>query len=193
MIGFEREHDEITRYYEKVAANDIFGVWGTELLMRVPLEKATRFMKTDHGWTPETWERAQLKKDHESLVAEMEDYFQFAWEKAVGHRGVSASRTVQHYMAWAWLLNDMELMAYLMEPANYPNYGCPMLLAIAQVYDMMDLLPSNTLDYEVFMNMAQGRMCLGVCDRGCGHGNPSQLRPMSILTPPNALKLIVPK
>lgn len=195
MIGFEREDDEIVRYYEKIRANDIFGVWGTELLLRVPLSKAIPLMKSDHGWTEETWEKAKLKKDHETIVGEMEDYFQFGTEKALGHRGLSASRSVHHYLAWCWLINDMELFAYLMNDKNYANYGCPMLLAVAQKYDMLDLLPSNRIDYDVFMNMAQGRPCSDLCPGGCGQGTPGAFRPLAILVPPNgAVKnLILPK
>lgn len=196
MIGFEREDDEIVRYYEKIAPADQFGIWGTELMLRLPLKTAERFMKKDHGWTEETWQKSMLKKDHESIVNEVEDYFQFAWEKAVGHRGVSANRSVIHYLAWSWLLNDMELFKFLMEPHNYANYGCPMLLAVAHKYELLDLLPSNPLDYEVFMNMAQGRPCLGSsCSRGCGRGKPGEFRPIALLVPPNGKVsgLILPK
>ncbi len=182
MLGFEREDDEIVRYYEKVAKGDVFGIWGTELLLRVPLKDAEKFMKRDHGWTEESWEKSRLKKDHESVVNEMEDFFQFAWEKAVGHRGISANRSIVHYLIWSWLINDMELMAYLM--------NC--LLAVAQKYEFLDLMPTNPLDYEVFMNMAQGRACVGVCQRGCGRGRPLEFRPLSILVPANG-KLLAPK
>lgn len=196
MIGFEREDDEITRYYEKIASHDIYGVWGTELLLRLPLKKAAPFMKADHGWEEESWQKSMLKKDHESVVAEMEDYFQFAIEKAITHRGLSSSRTVVYYLAWSWLLNDMELFKYLMDDRNYANYGCPLLLAVAQKYGMLDLLPSNAIDYEVFMNMAQGRVCGPLCQGGCGRGNPQSFRPMGILVPPNGKvspTLILPK
>lgn len=195
MIGFEREDDEILRYYERVQPHDQFGVWGTELLLRLPLRKAERFMAQDHGWVPETWEKAMRKKDHESLVEELEDYFQDACEHSICHRGIHASRTVVYYLAWAWLLNDMELFAYLMEPRNYPNYGAPMLMAVAQKYEMLDLMPSNKIDFEVFARMAAGQVCSELCNGGCGMGSPGQFRPASILVPPNGTvpSLILPK
>lgn len=191
MIGFEREEEEIVRYYERVQPHDVFGVWGTELLLRLPLRKAERFLAQDHGWTPETWEKSRQKKDHESVVAEMEDYFQIAWEKAVAHHGRYASRSVHYYLAWTWLLDDMELFAYLMDPRNYPNYGCPLLLAVAQKYDMLDLMPSNAIDYEVFMRMAQGQICGGLCNGLCGKGTPGFFRPLPPLTAPP--RLVLPK
>lgn len=191
MIGFEREDDEILRYYERVQPNDVFGVWGTELLLRLPLNKATRFLAPDHGWTPETWEKAMLKKDHESVLAEMEDYFQFGVEKAITHKGLSASRSVHHYLAWAWMIKDMEVFAYFMDPRNYPNYGAPMLLMFAQKYELMDYLPENVYDREVFMRMAHGQRCSDLCPGGCGLGTPQQFRQMNVLLPTSAL--IVPK
>lgn len=193
MIGFEREDDEILRYYEKVQPHDMFKVWGTELLLRVPLDKAEKFMTKDHGWTPETWEKSMLKKDHESVLAEMEDYFQFATEKAITHRGLSASRSIAHYLCWSWLMNDMELFGYLMEDGNYPNYGCPQLLAVAHKHDMLDLLPDNVYDREVFMNMAVGQPCSKLCPGGCGRGNPGFFRPIEMVPPAKKAGLIVPK
>lgn len=195
MIGFERENEEIVRYYEKIRPADQFGIWGTELMLRLPLKEAEKFMKKDHGWTEETWSKSMLKKDHESIVNEVEDLFQFAWEKAVGHRGISANASITHYLAFMWLLNDMEMFAYLMNGKNYANYGCPMLLAVAHKYELLDLLPSNPVDYEAFINMASGRPCFKNCQRGCGVGRPVEFRPMSILVPPNGkiASLVFPK
>lgn len=182
---FQRDDEEIVRYYEKIQPHDHFGIWGTELLLRVPLAKAERMMQKDHGWTEETWARAQKKKDFESVLADMEDFFQFATERAVAHRGLTASQSIVKYMAWSWLINDMELFAYLMNGKNYPNYGCPMLLAVAQKHDMMDLMPMNPVDYQVFMRMSRGQICGSLCNGGCGHGQPVQFRPLDILLPPN--------
>lgn len=194
MIGFEREDDEILRYYERVQPHDIFGIWGTELLLRLPLAKAGKFMKPDHGWTPETWEKAFLKKDHDSILNEMEDLFQFAIEKSITHRGNGASRCVVNYLVYAWLLNDMELFAYLMEGRNYPNYGAPMFLAVAQKYDCMDLLPMNKIDHDVFMRMSKGQICSELCNGGCRVGAPGQFRPLGLILPPNGgTQLVTPK
>lgn len=187
-----RDDEEIVRYYENVKANDVFGVWGTELLMRVPFSKALRFLKADHGWDEESWEKSRLKNTKEQIMWEMEDYFQFALEKAITHRGLSASRTVHHYMVWAWLINDMELFAYFMDGRNYPNYGAPLLLAYAQKYEALDLVPDNLLDREVFLRMARGEMCSDMCPGGCGRGRPAQFREFKGLPPPQ-VKLIIPK
>lgn len=184
MIGFERDDDEIIRYYQKIKPHDAWGIFGTEFLIRVPLAKAERFMSKDHGWTPETWEAAMHKKDHESVVAEIEDFFQFAWEKAITHRGLSSSKSIHYFLSWAWLLNDMELFAYLMAPQNYANYGCPMLLAVAQKYELMEFLPDNKYDREVFMRMAKGQVCSDICPGGCGLSAPGEFRPMGLILPP---------
>lgn len=190
---FERDDEEIVRYYERVRPADTFGIWGTELLIRLPLHKASPFMAKDHGWNTDTWTKAFRKKDSESILQEIEDFFQFAWEKSIFHHGVAASMTIHHYLAWFWLNGDMELFKYAMNPKNFCNYGCPVLLAIAQKYDLMDLLPDKPRWREVFMNMAAGKPCSQfICPGGCGEGNPQQYRPMNLLVPPNG-QMIHPK
>ncbi len=189
MKDFEREDDEILRYYEKVKINDPFHIWGTEFLLRVPLEKAEKFMSPDHGWTPETWEKSMMKKDHQSLVFEIEDYFQFSWELALAHNGMGCSKSLHHYMAWAWLLNDMELFDFCMHKSNFINFLCPVILSVGQLYELTGVLPEQQLDQFVFNNMAQGKPCLPNCQRGCGVGQPKLLRPFDF----KSKSLILPK
>lgn len=190
----ERDEDEIVRYYQRVQPHDVFGIWGTELLLRVPLKRAIPFMAEDHGWDEESWAKASKRSDKESIVWEMEEYFQFAVEKAITHSGAAASRSVHHYLAWTWLIKDLELFAYLMEPRNYPNYGCPLLLAVAQKYEIMELLPDNKIDREVFSRMANGQVCGSLCNGGCRPSAPTQFRQMQVLLPGGQSKgLILPK
>jgi hypothetical protein len=193
MIGFERENDEIVRYYNGIAEHDRFGVWGTELLLRLPLRMAIPYMTTDHGWNEDTWARQMFKKDHESVYNEIEDYFQFAWEIAIEHREMASLRSIHHFLAWSWLLNDSELSKFLSDPRNYPNFGCPMILGVAQQYDLMDLLPTRKEHYEVFMLMASGKPCVEKCEHGCVVGYPRQIKPLDIAVPPNGQSLILPK
>lgn len=187
-MSFERGEDEIIRYYEKIRPSDLLGIWGTELLMRVSFEKAKRFMKQDSGWERETWDKHMLKKDRVSVINEMEDMFQFAVEKSIFHHHQGAVATVVHYLAWAWLLNDMEIFAYLMDGRNYANFGAPMFLAVGQKYEMLDLLPDKETDKTSFLNMANGRQCNDFCIHGCRKGQPKFFREKKVVVP----KLLLP-
>lgn len=175
--GFEREDAEIARYYDSIKAADVFGVWGTLLLMRLPLGMVNKFMRPGQKWDEETWARTRAKKDRETIIAEMEEYFQDAVEIVIRHRGISASRTLHYYMAWAWLINDMELFAYFMDQRNYPNYGAPMLYGYAQKYDQLDMLPDDPMKAEMFRRMSLGQKCSELCPGKCGGGTPKTLRP----------------
>lgn len=178
-----RTEEEIIRYYTKVQPIDVFGIWGTELLMRLPFKKARPFLAKDHGWDEETWNRTsrKFKLDKESLIAEMEDFIQFGTEHAVMHHGIGAAKSIIHYLVWLWLLNDMVLFSYLIDQKNYPNFGSPMLYAVMQEYGMLDLLPENEMDKAAFLNMAKGRPCNLLCTKGCKMGTPNQIGPSLIL------------
>lgn len=186
-MSFERGEDEIVRYYQKIRQSDLLGIWGTELLMRVSFEKARPFLKQGGGWERETWDKHMLKRDRESIVNEMEDMFQFAVEKSIFHHHQGAVGTVVHYMAWSWLIGDMEIFAYLMDARNYANFGAPMFMAVGQKYEMLDLLPDKESEKTAFLNMANGRRCNDLCISGCKKGSPTFFRPQVIVP-----KLILP-
>jgi hypothetical protein len=177
-----RSDEEIIRYYGIIERFDFFGVWGTELLLRLPLQKAIPFMKGDHGWDEESWSRTKRKRDKTSLIDEMEDYIQDAIDKAVSHKK-SCVVSLDYYRAWAWLLKDMDLFSYLIDGRNFPNFGAPMLYAVIEKYSLQDLLPDDEIKRTQFLNMALGKKCNNLCP-SCGEGRPSMVQKSLIL--PNA-------
>jgi len=62
----------------------------------------------------------------------------FAWDKANGHRGLSASRTMDHYTAWVWMLGDEEV-AGVGNLKNYDAYGKENLAKICDRYEWSDI------------------------------------------------------
>ena len=187
-----RSDDEIISYYRKIAPYDLFHVWATELMLRLPLQKAIPFMSVNHGWTEETWSKVQRKGDKESIVNEMEDFIQDAIERVLSHKK-TAVVSLDYYRVWAWLMKDLDLFTYLIDDRNFPNFGAPMLMAVIDKYEMKDLLPDDEVKKFQFANMADGRKCQELCIV-CGYGVPSPYQKNLIL--PNSLNpnnVIVPK
>lgn len=93
---------------------------------------------------------------------EMRQYMaEVGWDKVLGHRGISAGRTVEKMTAWLWLLGDDEMVRFAEDDSNYPQYGAPILKAICEKYGFP--IP----DDPAARRMAVGRRCVPDCDEGC--------------------------
>lgn len=153
-----RTQEEIIAQAKKLQDTDIFGFEINELLARLSVENFKQFAKPDADLSD--WN--QLACDEATIKAEMENYMSFAWEKALGHRGLSASRSISHMRAWLWLLGDDSLVAFADAGINYPNYGAPILATICAKYHFV--IPSTA----AATNMAAGKPCYDGCSEGCG-------------------------
>lgn len=158
-----RADSEILVRIEKVSSNDIFGVEKSNLIEALSFDAAKPFLKADYQTESERegWENQRINTK-DSLITTMNDYFDFAVEKAESHRGLSASRSISHFKAWLWLLMDDNLVAFAENSENYTNYGVPILNAISKKYGFKE--PEE----EWFSNMAQGKPCYADCSDGCG-------------------------
>ena len=112
---------------------DMFGFEWHEYVGYLTFENAKRFLKdgaSDEGWPgPDELTR-------EKLLAKMLDYMDFAWGKANDCRGISANRSIMHYIAWIWLAGDDEFAQKIddMMRQHYSYYGKPILWVICQHY-----------------------------------------------------------
>lgn len=152
-----RTQDEIVTRYEAVKASDMFG-WKLEVLaMALDFEHARPFLKPDA--TADIWPGDYpLREDQ--ICDEARQYLAFALEKAGGHRGISASRSVEKLGEFLWLLN---LGPDRFESAPYENYGVPALFVACQELGVD--LPTD----EDLVRMSQGLPCdPDGCDDGCG-------------------------
>ncbi|MBM0275136.1 hypothetical protein [Micromonospora tarensis] len=97
----------------------------------------------------------------EVLEQRARDYLTFAIGKALDHRGISASRSVDKLSEYAWLLGRDDVVA-AMDAAEYEQYGVPKLRAFAE--GMAWRWPGDI----PLARMAQGLPCQSACADGCG-------------------------
>lgn len=125
--------DEILARYNTVASRDMFGFESDEYLSYLD-DKHLRPLLNQEAAGGQIGQPLELNR--EKIVAKMRDYINFAWEKANDERGISASRSVLHYVAWTWLAGDREFSAEIerMGIEDYAPYGKPILRRIEEFY-----------------------------------------------------------
>jgi hypothetical protein len=148
----------ITQRILDISARDLFGFETMDLVSVLPFEEARRHLKPNE--TSEEWK--PTPRDRKSVIEQMRDYMTFALEKATDHRGLSAMRSVSHFLAWLFLLGDDALVAFAEDGGNYKNYGMPVLKAICDKYQFAFPVDEGAL------NMASGKPCHAGCEEGCG-------------------------
>jgi len=155
-----RTPEEIKHRINKISEFDLFGI-SADLIIYLPYEDAKEFIKPEI--TKEEWEGKHRKAyTKENIIKRIKDYMPFALGKAENHRGISASRSIDHMVAWLFLLKDDELLNYAGNDDNYENYGCPILKKICDKYNIE--YPED----KHMQNMAEGKPCYNGCDMGCG-------------------------
>lgn len=158
-----RAQEEIVARINAAKEEDIFGFESSDLVDALDFEHAKPFLKEEA--TAEGWEKRKEEIDSttdEGVRKQISEYLTFAFDKALGHRGISASRSVSHFRAWCWLLGDDELVSFI-DDDNYAQYGMPVLVAVAKKY-----APEKIPDDPAVMRMAEGLPCTEHCDEGCG-------------------------
>lgn len=120
-----RTDEEILTRIESVKADDWLGTQISDLLVRLPFEKAHPYLKPD--MTADEWK--VVPRDRDAMLAEMLDYMPFAWDKANNCRGISAGRSMDHYSVWTWLAGDD-----LGDLRRYNYYGKNNLVRICKHY-----------------------------------------------------------
>lgn len=133
--------------------DQMFGWQSSDLLEYLPFEKAKEFLKD--GVLDGEWKTTTLTR--ESVLGEMRKYMEFALDKATGHRGISAGRSVEHFQAWVWLLGDSDEIDW----KDYQNYGMPILRQVAEFYGF------EFPDCEAAQRMSDGEACYAGCEEGC--------------------------
>ena len=151
--------ENIVEAVKKESKLDLFGVTA-DLLIYLPYEYAKELLKPEV--TEEEWNKKVKPLTRENVIKEMEEYMEFALNKARDHRGISASRSIEHYRMWLFLLKDYETLAFINEDRNYQNYGCPMLKKICDKYSF------QYPPIQEMYRMADGLPCVPGCTMGCG-------------------------
>lgn len=120
-----RTDQEILDRIEQVKGEDWLGTRVGELVTRLSFDAAKPLLKDDTK--REEWK--VFFRDRDTILKEMLEYMEFAWGKAINCRGISASRSIEHYEEWIWLLGD--------DPKklpDYEHYGKEILKFICQKY-----------------------------------------------------------
>lgn len=97
-----RTQEEIVARIERLMLTDMLGFKTEDLILALDYEQAKPYLKdttTAEDWKPEPIDR-------ESVIQRMYDYMPFAWEKANDCKGISARRSIAHFMSWIWLAGD---------------------------------------------------------------------------------------
>jgi hypothetical protein len=129
MKSIKEIKDKIKTGFE----HDVFGFGVDDLIEALPFEVAKEYLHEsflNKSTAEEEWEALRLKTD-DDIKGKMFDYLSFAWDKADGCRGLSADRSIRHFAAWAWLIDD-ELYSKIedMYENDYAPYGKPILTFI---------------------------------------------------------------
>lgn len=105
--------------------------------------------------------------DGEHVAHAARDYLTFAVEKILDHRGISATRSVQKLMEYAWLLCRTDVMT-AMDAVDYPQYGAPMVKAFADGMGWSWCTGLDDTEIHQFTRMSSGLWCTSTCEMGCG-------------------------
>lgn len=140
--------------------DDFMGFQRNDLLRFIDYKHIKHLLKEEV--TEQEWDKDVLPLSEEVIRKEMEKDMDFATNKALNHRGISAVRSIETMKAYVWLLEDMESYDYLCDHGNFQNYGMPMLKFIADKYKIA--FPCS----EAAENMAAGKPCEPDCIEGCG-------------------------
>lgn len=128
-----KTQEEIVARIQARREKDPFGFEISEYLRALGYAHAKPFLKPDvkmEDWQPD------LCSD-EAVRAAIRAYAPFAWGKANGKRGISANRSIQHYIAWIWLIDEefADQIDHRFE-TNYAYYGKDILVSICEHYDI---------------------------------------------------------
>ena len=124
-----RTQDEIVARIRAVEHEDFLGTEVSDLLEALDFEHAREFLKPETR--PEDW--AAVMANAADPLDQAREYLDFAWDKANGCRGLSASRSVSHLKAWLWLAGADGWSDRLDE--LYEFYGKPCLVVISEALD----------------------------------------------------------
>ncbi len=108
--------------------NDMLGFEVQEYINFLDFDNAKEYLK--EGVTKEEWDKAKNKQ--EDIKQIMTDYMEFAWDKANSFRGISAERSIMHYVAWLWIDGSEEANRLSETIENYECYGKPQLVEICK-------------------------------------------------------------
>ncbi len=92
------------------------------------------------------WEYKELTE--ENVLAQLKEDLEFAFEKALHKRGLSAGAMYSVVKLWMWVLEDKELEGT--EADDYAQYGLPFLKKVAIKYSLPNPIGEDIGDEEKY-------------------------------------------
>lgn len=120
-----KTQDEIVARIEARKEQDVCGFETHEYLPYLDYAHAKPYLKDEV--VADDWHGP---RDQSKVKDVMKDYMEFAWGKANNCRGISASRSISHYVAWLWLDGQTEMADTLED--DYEFYGKPQLVRVCE-------------------------------------------------------------
>jgi hypothetical protein len=157
-----RSDEEILERITVEKRNDPLGLSISDLVVCLPFDVASSNGFVKEGATREEWDKYVSSRDPEDVKKEITEYLEFAWDKAIGHRGISAIRSIGHIRNWVWLTGDDEALKFVEDEWNYPQYGVPVLKYVSERFGYE--WPKD----EYTERMARGEVCGRYEGCGCG-------------------------
>lgn len=126
-----RTDTEILERMETVKENDSLGFQRSDLINFLSFEAAKPFLKD--GVTEEEWKKVMQSKERDAVLKTIKGYMSFAWDKANNYRGLSAGRSINHFISWIWMI-DEEFCKVIEDEYenNYQYYGKDILQKICE-------------------------------------------------------------
>src|SRR3972149_3026035 len=125
------------------------------LMLYLDFEHAKPMLKPEA--TEKDWNGCHTPYTRENVLKEAETYMrEYGWAECQEHRGISAERTIMKMTAWAWLLEEDDLLQK-MKDTEYQNYGAPKLKVVCEHFGWP--IPND----EPTQRMMGGQMCRVDC------------------------------
>lgn len=112
--------------------NDTFAWIRESIVPALDFDNAKKVLKFKQGVTSDKWDKVSRRLiTDQDVINAMTEYLPFAWNKADNERGISANRSIEHYIGWLWLISDdmYDKVSHEYEH-NYCDYGKPILKMI---------------------------------------------------------------
>lgn len=122
-----RSKEEILNYYKQDSG---FG-FKEDVLEYLPFDDVKQFYKEDFVKAIESGQEQYITKT--DPLIEAKEYLEFAWGKANDRRGLSAGRSISHFLNWFWLVDENFYEKLLrLEDECYSPYGKPILVIVSE-------------------------------------------------------------
>ena len=126
--------EEVDSRYDSMRDRDMLGFEVDEYFAFMSFDKIRSIAKEEA--TDDDINDIMRTLSHDDMIETMLGYMPFAWDKANDMRGISANRSIEHYVAWTWLAGDASLSEEIEDMATryYCYYGKPILERICDFY-----------------------------------------------------------